>query len=162
MSLDQRFFEAAKLDLATAKVLTKSGHYQPALYHMQQTYEKGIKSYFIFKEVNINHTPEADLYSDLGRKLGHETEESTIMLLKDLANIEKQAYLNSLKTVTSPQKKQNLQNAISAIEEYVLSLNRLVQRLDLVNNYIHNIKNYLQFVKTKYQDYQNSVNAIAT
>jgi HEPN domain-containing protein len=65
MALHQRFFEAAKLDMASAKVLTEKDLYQPAIYHLQQTYEKCIKSYFIFKETAIKHTPEATVYNNL-------------------------------------------------------------------------------------------------
>jgi HEPN domain-containing protein len=47
VSLYQRFFDAAKLDLEAANVLKDKGLYQPAIYHLQQAYEKCVKSYFI-------------------------------------------------------------------------------------------------------------------
>jgi HEPN domain-containing protein len=46
LTLYQRFFEAAKLDMASAKILTEKDLYQPAIYHLQQAYEKCIKSLF--------------------------------------------------------------------------------------------------------------------
>ena len=49
--------KAAKLDMASAKVLTQKDLYQPAIYHLQQTYEKCIKSYFIIKETATNIYP---------------------------------------------------------------------------------------------------------
>ena len=59
MSLHRKFFEAAQLDLETAIILTDRDKYPPAVYHLQQAYEKYIKSYFIFKEIRINKTPES-------------------------------------------------------------------------------------------------------
>lgn len=44
MALHQRFFEAAQIDFDTAKVMTDIGLYQPAIYHLQQAYEKCTKS----------------------------------------------------------------------------------------------------------------------
>jgi HEPN domain-containing protein len=39
--------------------MIERGLYQAAIYHLQQAYEKYIKSYFILKEVDINNIPEA-------------------------------------------------------------------------------------------------------
>jgi HEPN domain-containing protein len=58
VNLYQRFFDAAKLDLEAAKVLKDKQLYQPSLYHLQQAYEKCIKSYYILKEVELKNTPE--------------------------------------------------------------------------------------------------------
>jgi HEPN domain-containing protein len=53
VKLYQRFFDAAKLDLEAAKALKDKQLYQPAIYHLQQAYEKCVKSYFILKEIKI-------------------------------------------------------------------------------------------------------------
>jgi HEPN domain-containing protein len=63
MALYQRFFDAARLDLEAAKVLTGRELYQLALYHLQQAYEKCIKSFFIFKEINVNNKSETTVYA---------------------------------------------------------------------------------------------------
>ena len=99
--------------------------YQPAIYHLQQAYEKCIKSYLIFKEVNINNTPEATVYDNI-RRLGHDTEESTINLLKDLADVEKRSYESRLHSITDARQSQALQLAIRAIDNYKSSLDRIV------------------------------------
>jgi HEPN domain-containing protein len=95
MALHQRFFEAAQIDLDAAKVMTDRGLYQPAIYHLQQASEKCIKSYFIFKEVNVSNMPDATIYDNI-RSLGHDTEESTTTLIKDIAEVEKRGYESSL------------------------------------------------------------------
>jgi hypothetical protein len=63
--------------------------YRPAIYHLQQAYEKCITAYL--KEVKFNNTSEATVYDNI-RKLGHDTEESTITLLKDFADLQIRAY----------------------------------------------------------------------
>src|SRR5215212_1454828 len=119
MKLYKELFEAAQLDLKAAEVLTDNGLYPLAIYHLQQAYEKCIKSYFVFKEMNINHTaPEADVYNTIKKRLGHDTEESTIDLLKDLANIERCEYERKLCSTTNTRERQALENAITAINNY--------------------------------------------
>lgn len=160
LTLHQRFFEAAQMDLDAAKALIYRGLYPPSLYHLQQAYEKCVKSYFIFKEIRFNNTPEATVYNNIQRRLGHDTEESTIILLKDIANLEKHAYENKLCTTTDAKLSEALRLAINAIDAYISSFDRLVQRLDLERTYISNVRNYAQFVNTRYEYYQNSIIAI--
>jgi len=161
MALHQRFFEAAQIDLDASKVLVDRGLFQPAIYHLQQAYEKSIKSYFVFKEVSINNTPEATVYDNIRKKLGHDTEESTITLLKDFADLEIRASESQLPNVTDTNQRLALQNAINTIDRYKSSLDRYVQRLDLRTNFVKNVQNYSQLVRKKYDDYQNSIIAIS-
>jgi HEPN domain-containing protein len=155
LTLHQRFFEAALLDLDGAKALIDRGLYPPSLYHLQQTYEKCIKSYFIFKEVNFNKTPETTVYNNIQRRLGHDTEESTIILLKDTVDLEKHAYENKLSI--QMRRSMHLRLAIKAIDGYKSSLDHLVQVLNLRRNYISNVKNYAQLVNRRYEYYQNTI-----
>jgi hypothetical protein len=67
-----------------------------------KAYEKCIKSYFVFKEVSINHTSEADVYNKIKTRIHHETEESRISLLKDLADTERGANERKLSTTINP------------------------------------------------------------
>ena len=102
------------------------------------------------------------VYDDIWHRLGHDTEESTITLLKDIANIEKRAYESRLPNITDAHQSQALRRVISAIDNYDSSLDSLVQRLDLRRNYINNVRNYSQFVRSRYEYHQNSVMAIST
>ena len=101
------------------------------------------------------------VYDDIWHRLGHDTEESTITLLKDIANIEKRAYESRLPNITDAHQSQALLHAISAIDNYGLSLDRLVRRLDLRRNYIDNVRNYSEFVRSRYEYHQNSIIAIS-
>jgi HEPN domain-containing protein len=160
MTLHQRFFEAARLDLAASRVLTEIGLYQPAIYHLQQGYEKCIKSYYIFKEVTINNTLETTVYRNLRNQLGHDIDESTINLLKDLADIEKHGYEIRLPNTTDQRERQVLQNTITAIDGYKTAFDRLAQRLNLETIYINNGRNYSQYVRTRYEEYHKLVDTI--
>ena len=102
------------------------------------------------------------VYDDIWHRLGHDTEESTITLLKDIANIEKRAYESRLPNITDAHQSQALRRVISAIDNYDSSLDSLVQRLDLRRNYINNVRNYSQFVRSRYEYHQNSIMAIST
>ncbi len=146
--------------MAASRVLTERGLYPLAIYHLLQGYEKCIKSYFIFKEVTINNTPEATVYAYLRTRLGHDTDESTVNLLKDIADIEKHKYEIMLPNTTDLNIRLGLQNAIAAIDNYKTSLDRVVQRLNLGTNYPNNVRNYSQYVRSRYEYYHNSVHTL--
>src|SRR5947209_7435234 len=50
--------------------------------------DRRCQGHFVFKEVKFNNAPEATVYDNIRNKLGHDTEESTITLLKDFADLE--------------------------------------------------------------------------
>jgi hypothetical protein len=126
---------------------------------LQQAYEKCIKAYFVFKEVKFNNAPEETVYDNI-RKLGHDTEESTITLLKDFADLEIRDCKSQLPNANANQRVA-LQNKIKIIHGYKSSLDRLVQQQDLKTNFIKNVHNYSDLVKKKYDYYQNSIKAIS-
>jgi HEPN domain-containing protein len=158
LTLYQRFFEAAKLDMASAKILTEKDLHQPAIYHLQQVYEKCIKSYYIFKEIRIKNTPEDTVYNNLRNGLGNDTEVSTINLLKDMAELEKHAAKDTLIKISDPKKKHILKIFIDEIDKYKSSLDGVVRRRDLKNNYVENIRKYSEYVTSGYALHQNFVN----
>jgi HEPN domain-containing protein len=162
MSLHRKFFEAAQLDLETAIILTDRNKDPPAIYHLQQAYEKYIKSYFIFKEIRINKTPEPTVYDSVRKRLGHGIEESTIELLKDIGNFQKRECENKLARTADHNEAQILQNVISAINGYSATLDKLIQRLSLQANYVNNVKNYGQYVRARYEEYQKSISTVVS
>ena len=162
MSLHRKFFEAAQLDLETAIILTDRDKYPPAVYHLQQAYEKYIKSYFIFKEIRINKTPESTVYDSVRKRLRHGIEESTIEILKDIGNFQRRECENKLAKTADPNEVQILQNVISAINGYSTSLDKLIRRLSLRANYVNNVKNYGQYVRARYEEYQKLISAVVT
>jgi hypothetical protein len=155
LNLYQRFFDAAKLDLEAAKVLKDKQLYQPSLYHLQQAYEKCIKSYYILKEVKLKNTPESTAYDHV-IKLGHHTEESTMALLKDIVTIEEDRYKTVLPRLSDKQQIQAVKTGIATIGSYKSSLDGYVQRLDLRKNYINNLRHYSNSTTSVYKHYQNS------
>ena len=157
VKLYQRFFDAAKLDLEAAKTLKDKHLYQPAIYHLQQAYEKCVKSYFILKEIKLKNTPEVTAYDDAVGFV-HDTEESTMLLLKDVATIEEDGYKYKLPQLSDQQQIHAVQRVIAAIGSYKTSLDKSVQRLDLSNNYIKNVRDYSNYIASRYNLHQNFIN----
>jgi HEPN domain-containing protein len=146
--------------MASAKILTEKDLYQPAIYHLQQAYEKCIKSYYIFKEIRIKKTPEDTVYNTLRNGLGHDTEESTIKLLKDMADLEKHAAKSTLTKISDSRKKHILEIFIAEIDKYKSSLDEVIRRRGLRNNYVKNIRKYSEYVTSEYVLHQNFVNMV--
>jgi hypothetical protein len=115
-------------------------------------------SYFIFKEVKIKKTREASAY-DKAIRLGHDTEESTLALLKDMATIEEDGYKNVLPTLSDQQQIDAVQRLLATINGYKSSLDRAVQRLDLGKNYIPNVLDYSKLLISRYNLHQNFINS---
>jgi HEPN domain-containing protein len=155
VNLYQRFFDAAKLDLEAAKVLKDKQLYQPSLYHLQQAYEKCIKSYYILKEVELKNTPETTAYKNVVA-FKHETEKSTIALVKDTATLQQDEYKDKLPYLTDQQQIEAVKKIIAVIDNYKSSLDKYVQRLDVSKNYVNNILHYSNSTTAVYKNYQNS------
>jgi HEPN domain-containing protein len=117
VKLYQRFFYVAKLDLEAAKTLKDKQLYQPAIYNLQQAYEKCVKSYFILKEVKLKNTPETTAY-DKAVAFKHKTEESTIILLKDIATLEQDGYKDRLPYLQHQQQIQAVKIVIATLDSY--------------------------------------------
>ena len=101
------------------------------------------QGHFVFKEVKFNNAPEATVYDNIRNKLGHDTEESTITLLKDFADLEIRDSESQPPNADANQRV--ALNKINAIYGYKSSLDRYVQRLDLRTNFIKNVQNYSQY-----------------
>ena len=134
--------------------------FESALYHLQQAYEKCVKSYYIFKETRFNNTSETDAYDSVKQRLGHDTQESTIALLRDIAQIENNQFEAQLRNATDPTLLRYLQALRKGINGLNTSLDRMATRLDLRNNYTHNVRNYGKFVTDRYSEYQSASNGI--
>ena len=68
--------------------------------------------------MNINKTSEVGAYQRI-RALGHDTQESTITLLRDMADIERQAARTRISTIMDQQQRYALQNVVAAITSYM-------------------------------------------
>jgi HEPN domain-containing protein len=157
VSLCQRFFDAAKLDLEAAKALKDKELYQPAIYHLQQAYEKCVKSYFILKEVKLKNALETTAY-DKAVAFKHKTELSTITLVKDIATLEQDGYKGKLPYLSDQQKIQAVKTVIAVLDSYKSSLDEYVQGLDLRKKYVNVVRHYSNSTTAVYKHHQNSVN----
>ena len=77
--------------------------------------------------MKFNNTSEATVYDNIRNKLGHDTEESTITLLKDFADLEIRDSESQPPNADANQRV--ALNKINAIYGYKSSLDRYVQRL---------------------------------
>jgi len=153
--LYQRFFNAAKLDLEAAKVLKDKQLYQPAIYHLQEAYEKCIKSYYILMEVKLKNTPETTAYNKAVVFL-HNTEDSTITLLKDIATLEQDGYSERHPCLQDQRQIQAVKLVIDTLHSYRSSLDGYVARLGLRKNHINVARHYSNSTTEVYKHYQNS------
>ena len=141
--LYNKFYQAVQGDLNAARTLTEASQFPQALYHLQQAFEKCVKSMYIFQETRHNNTPEA-----------------TIMVLRRMAEIDNRRFEDQLLNVTDPRLVQLRQALRNSLDGYNRALDRMVTRLDLQNNFESNIRNYENFVRARYNEYQTSINEI--
>jgi HEPN domain-containing protein len=143
--------------LEAAKTLKDKQLYQPAIYHLQQAYEKCVKSYYIFKEVKLKNTPETTTY-DNAVAFGHKTEESTIALVKEIATLEQDGYKDKLPYLSDQQQIQSIKTVIATLDSHKSSLDGYVQRLDLSKSYVNIVRHYSNSTTAVYTHHQKSVN----
>ena len=153
--IDDELLEFAKEDFRTADILINHGTCATSLYYLEQCFEKIVKSYYIFimknNELNIQK-----LYEKT-KDLGHDVNSSTIDLLIEVANFEKELF----------QKKRDIASELTplvinffkkgeklneTIQGYIDKLINLKNR-DLDKEFIKNIKNYEYFVGDEHQKY---------
>jgi hypothetical protein len=85
-----------------------------------------------------------------------DTEESTLATLRHMAELENRPFENKLRNVTDPRLIEYRQALRDGIAGYNRSLDDMVTRLDLQNNFHNNIRDYANFVTTRYNEYQNA------
>ena len=153
--IDHELLEFAKEDFRTTEILINHRIYATSLYYLQQCFEKVVKSYYIFimknNELNIQK-----LY-EMTKDLGHDVNTSTIDLLIEVANFEKDLFQKK-RDITSELtplaidffKKGEILN--EKIQGYINTLINLKNR-DLDKEFIKNIKNYEYFVGNEHQKY---------
>jgi len=165
--LYKRFFQATEIDLTSGRILKNANHFQPALYHFQQAYEKCIKSYYGLMETIDKNTPESKIYEKL-IKLRHDTQISTIGLLHEIADnqillaktriamIKNIEVGNQPLSTVDPNDLPTYQQLAAGARGFKMKLDGMVTRLNLEKNYIENVRNYARTVKRQYNTFQKS------
>jgi hypothetical protein len=162
MILYHKYFQAAEIDLKAAKLLVKEKLFPSTLYHLQQAYEKSIKSYYIFRLTSDGVSDERA--SKKCKELGHDTEKVTIKLLAVLTQMDIDAMQKARKELTDPARKQQpdpnilkiVDDGLTAIKGFKASIGRMVKRNDLETKYIENVRNFPRFVQKCYEYNQKS------
>ena len=95
VNVAEAFMQESLSDLDTAKILYDKEKYSHAIYHMQQSFEKSIKSLYCYSRIKYDKNSEQDAYSQ-ARKYGHNTKKSTLDLLVNISYIHEKFLLSSL------------------------------------------------------------------
>jgi len=140
--------------LKAAKILAQENLSPPTLYHLQQAYEKCIKSYYIFRVSSKGVTEKtADKKC---KDLGHDTEEITIKLLAVLMQMDIDAMQKARRQQPDPDELRIINEGLAAIKGFKASIGRMVTRNNLKTDYMKNVKNYPRFVRRLYDYNQKS------
>lgn len=153
--IDYELLEFAKKDFRTAEILINYKIYATSLYYLEQCFEKVVKSYYIF--IMKNYKLNIQKLYEKTKDLGHDVNTSTIDLLIEVANFEKDLFQKK-RDVTSELtplainffKKEEMLN--EKIQGYIDTLINLKNR-DLDKDFFKNIKNYEYFVGNEHQKY---------
>jgi len=112
------------------------------------------------------HKIQGTLTNQYNIKVGHMTvyrilcKRGFANFVTELANFERPRYIQDLNSTNDNASKIILQKAIKAIDDYINSVNQMIKRLNLKNNFQNNIKNYTNWVKKRYANYQKNSNKI--
>ena len=160
--IDNELLKFAKEDFKTAEILINHKIYATSLYYLEQCFEKLVKSYYIF--IMKNNEMDIQKLYEKTKDLGHDVNTSTIDLLIEVANFEKDLF----------QKKRDVTGKLTSlainffkmeeilndqIEGYINTLTNLKNR-NLDKDFIKNIKNYEHFVGNEHQKYGEKRNAV--
>ena len=142
--LYQQFLSAAKMDLDAARVLNNNNG-AAALFHLQQSYEKSIKSFHIFNSIEIHGLSSDDAYSK-ATKYSHKVDESITELLVEITEIEK---IRLEKVVNNdPKYNQARNNSILQMDQFITEIKNLPQKLQLDNKLMTHIQNFGSYVES--------------
>jgi HEPN domain-containing protein len=148
------FFEFAEDNLKVAKFLKRSEHYIQSLYHLCQVFEKIIKSYYILVKTRIEHNPQKKIYNHI-IGISHEIEDTSLDLLIEIANIEKQKFsqkANSPEGASHPRFTERYEALIRETNNYMNKLEGYRNK-GLDREFVKNVQDYANFVKIKYDKY---------
>lgn len=76
--------------------------------------------------------------------------------MNELAKIEKLKFIDAFNSSNDSDYNNLAQMAIKAIDGFTNSIPRMIIRLDIKNKFLHNINNYKNWVKERYEDYQKN------
>ena len=148
------FFEFAENNLKVAKFLERSEYYVGSLYQLAQVFEKIVKSYYILVKTRIEHNPQEKIYHKI-IGYSHEIEDTSLDLLIEIANIEKQKFsqkANSPEGASNPRFTDRYEALIHETRNYINKLEGFRNK-ELDREFAKNIRDYADFVKLKYGKY---------
>jgi HEPN domain-containing protein len=156
MNVAEAFMCESLSDLDTAKMLYNKGKYSHAIYHMQQSFEKSIKSLYCHSRIKYDKNSEQDVYNQ-ARKYGYNTKKSTLDLLVKISNIEEKFLLSSLPPERL--KDPRYQHLTTQLKQATNGFREKVKRLE--NKKEPSVKTILKtfpkFIGENYQKYESNI-----
>lgn len=104
----------------------------------------------------VNNIPEEKAYDKVWKFMRHDTLNTTIKLLENVLDIQKQEFQSKLCRTTDPDHRTSLLNSINNTDKVRNTLRKQFSEFDLPNSYKDNIMNYEEMVKEEYEDYQEA------
>ncbi len=140
----EAFLEAAKIDLEAARILAEKCLCAPAIYHLQQSFEKCLKSFHVFKATIIEGTSVSQAHSK-ATKYSHDIEKSVIELLVDITQWEMQIIRNA--ESSGPEFERARSKVLHIVNGYITTIRNMPERLQLESNIRNNIEGYENHVE---------------
>jgi hypothetical protein len=156
MNVAEAFMQEALSDLDTAKKLYDKEKYSQTIYHMQQSFEKSIKSLYCYSRLKYDKNSEQDAYNQ-ARKYGYNTKKLTLDLLVNISYIHEKFLLSNLPPdILKDPKYQHLTRQLKqATNGFREKIKRLENKKEPSIKII--LKTFPKFIGENYQKYESNI-----
>jgi HEPN domain-containing protein len=132
-----KLYEAAKLDLESAKILHEYNLSAPAIYHFAQAVEKSSKATHAYYLIKLQHVSRHDVGDKLGKKYGDELLESIRGIVKSLLGL----YIES--EVGQDRKKGEIKKLEKIVGSKAPDIRKVIRHFYVLVNIIYNQYNLI-------------------
>jgi HEPN domain-containing protein len=155
----EAFMKQALSDLDTAKLLKDAHKYSQSIYHLQQSFEKAIKSVYCYCKMKYDRVPELTAYNDVVN-FGHNTKKSTLELLITISMVDQKVLLKNIppEKMNEPIYQKMTNQLKQEIFGYITKIENLRNQKETDLRIL--LKTYPSFVQEMYQKYQDNLSLI--
>jgi HEPN domain-containing protein len=132
-----KLYEAAKLDLESAKILNDYNLSAPAIYHCAQAVEKCSTAIHAYYMIKLQNVPRHDVGDKLRKKYGHDFLESTRGIVKSLLEL----YIES--EVSQDKKKVEIKKLKKIVGRKTPHIRKVIRNFYVLVNVIYNRYNLI-------------------
>jgi HEPN domain-containing protein len=132
-----KLYEAAKLDLESAKILNDYNLSAPAIYHCAEAVEKSSKAIHAYYMIKLQRLPRHDVGDKLRKRYGDDLLESTRRLVKSLLEL----YIES--EVSQDRKKGEIKKLEKIVGSKAPDIRKVIRHFYVLVNIIYNEYNLI-------------------